>query len=253
MPALGLELQPGEHRPYRPTTTWYTMTPGSTAEAQAKAALRQGYGGRPQHLHRESSAAGCSVGRRSRRATPRRRARTAWCCSTRSLPGGSAAPYNLGDTATHEVGHWMGLYHTFQGGCARQTSGGDIVADTPAEKSRGVRLPHRVGTAAQRLAGLDPIDNFMDYTDDACMDRVHRGSGRAHGLDVLGVPLREIAVTARCSDEDPRSMRGFSFWAAESSDRIGPQQFGARCRNVSARFATHGRPADDVPDDADLR
>jgi hypothetical protein len=86
-------------------------------------------------------------------------------------PGLRGPPYDLGRTATHEVGHYLGLYHTFQGGCGEWStpgcySTGDCICDTDPDETETGGCPGG-DTSCDRWP--IPIENYMEYTDDACM------------------------------------------------------------------------------------
>jgi Pregnancy-associated plasma protein-A len=161
--------------------SWYAAGPGSAAQTAMKNALHQGTA---DDLNFYTNSGGGYLGWAT---FPNEYAgaplQDGVVCYWASLPGSSYVPYNEGDTGTHEVGHWLGLYHTFQGGC---TSPNDGVADTPLERSPFFGCPGsktRDTCKGASGSGVDPIENFMDYTDDPCMYKFSLGqSDRADSM-----------------------------------------------------------------------
>ena len=113
----------------------------------------------------------------------------------------SLSPYNLGRTTTHEVGHYLGLFHTFNGGCGSASAcyqSGDRICDTNQEAN-----PRFSCSSASSCGSSDPISNYMDYTNDACMNQFTLEQGRrmrctlTHFRPNLAQPSGPVASSTR--------------------------------------------------------
>ncbi|KAG8898183.1 hypothetical protein FRB99_007627 [Tulasnella sp. 403] len=96
------------------------------------------------------------------------------------LPGGALSDFNLGH---------VGLYHTFQRGCKGH---GDHISDTPAEARPTFDCPTEADDSCPGQPGLDPIHNFMDYTNDPCRTQLTDGQfkrARKQLKHYRGLPL----------------------------------------------------------------
>lgn len=150
-------------------SNWYYMGQGSSAEYQAKSSLRRG-GSRTLNVY----LGGFNNGLLGWATFP-------WWYSgnpsqdgvvllNATLTGGSNTN-NTGDILVHEIGHWLGLLHTFEGGCWGQ---GDYVSDTPAEAEPG-RSCYYSRDSCPSQPGYDPLYSYMNYTGDACMSQFTNG------------------------------------------------------------------------------
>lgn len=110
--------------------------------------------------------------------------------------GAVDGPYDRGRTTTHEVGHWLGLLHTFQSGCFGSlpdncATGGDRVCDTPQaeQPTEGCPDPLEVPNSCndQPVDLPDMYENYLDYTDDSCMSMFTQGQ-----VEIMQQTLRDF-------------------------------------------------------------
>jgi hypothetical protein len=127
-----------------------------------------------------------------------------------NCPTGSTnclSAYDQGRTLVHEVGHYLGLYHTFEtlgGSCLNTYSGGDLITDTPPQDVEDYGC-----TASSSCGVSSAIDNFMNYSDDDCMNRFTEEQANRMICSLTG--YRPAAFTLLDENEEPVTT-GLPIW-----------------------------------------
>ena len=113
------------------------------------------------------------------------------------IDGPGAGIYNLGRTATHEVGHWLNLRHVWgDGGCGVD----DFVADTP--ESDGANYNCDLGSVS--CGSVDMVQNYMDYSSDLCMNLFTLGQAdRMSATFSPGGPRHSLISSMGCVPATP--------------------------------------------------
>jgi hypothetical protein len=150
---------------------WYNARSNSNPERDMKQTLHRGG---PETLNVYTNLAGGFLGYAYLPGLPESHLwQDGIVLNWESMPGASptfAGRYDLGFTLVHEAGHWFNLEHTFFGGCNAK---GDFVDDTPPMREPTRGCPEGKDTCLE--PGLDPIHNYMDYSDDPCYNQFTAG------------------------------------------------------------------------------
>ena len=114
-----------------------------------------------------------------------------------TMPGGNLTGYNIGFTAVHETGHWMGLLHPW-GEKEGQCSGpGDRVDDTPVQSKPVFGCPKTPQNSCPGQAGVDNADNYMDYAEDTCYRKQKFTLGQEIRMHSSYIQLRSTHPSSR--------------------------------------------------------
>jgi hypothetical protein len=136
--------------------------------------------------------------------------------------GTASSPFDLGRTTTHEIGHWLNLFHIWGDDCpsANQCAGSDQVADTPNQECMNFDCPTFPHISCSNGPNGDMFVNYMDYVDDNCMVMFTAGQSNRMDAALFGV---RAAILGSDGLIPPPAIANPDLWSQDKPDDIGDE------------------------------